>query len=158
MQWGFSTWYPWVLPNPEKGDLGSSTKELWIWAWQPTPIFLPGESPWTEEPGGLESTGSQRVGHDWSDWAHTHRKALATELAQSFLQQQSSVVDRFNNKGTLLKNISIFQQNTGTNSALYWASLFIWTHTGWYDCCFCSCSYSASLSTGWFKKSRRSDS
>ena len=30
---------------------------------QPTPVFLPGESPWTEEPGGLESMGSQRVGH-----------------------------------------------------------------------------------------------
>ena len=23
-------------------------------------------TPWTEEPGGLQSTGSQRVGHDWS--------------------------------------------------------------------------------------------
>ena len=23
--------------------------------------------PWTEEPGGLQSTGSQRVGHDRSD-------------------------------------------------------------------------------------------
>ena len=28
---------------------------------QPTPVFLPGESPWTEESGGLQSTGSQRV-------------------------------------------------------------------------------------------------
>ena len=27
--------------------------------------FLPGESPWTEEPGGLQSMGSQRVRHDW---------------------------------------------------------------------------------------------
>ena len=26
---------------------------------QPTPVFLPGESPWTEEPGGLQSMGSQ---------------------------------------------------------------------------------------------------
>ena len=26
--------------------------------------ILPGESPWTEEPGGLQSTGSQRVRHD----------------------------------------------------------------------------------------------
>ena len=25
----------------------------WRRAWQPTPIFLPGESPWTEEPGRL---------------------------------------------------------------------------------------------------------
>ena len=29
-------------------------------AWLPTPVFLP----WTEEPGGLESIGSQKVGHD----------------------------------------------------------------------------------------------
>ena len=28
--------------------------------------------PWTEEPGGLWSTGSQRVGHDW--WLSTHAK------------------------------------------------------------------------------------
>ena len=26
--------------------------------------------PWTEEPGGLQSTGSQRVGQDWSSLAH----------------------------------------------------------------------------------------
>ena len=25
----------------------------WRRAWQPTPLFLRGESPWTEEPGGL---------------------------------------------------------------------------------------------------------
>ena len=33
-------------------------------AWQPTPVFLPGESPWIEEPEGLQSMGLQRVGHD----------------------------------------------------------------------------------------------
>ena len=27
-------------------------------AWQPTTVFLPGEFPWTEEPGGLQSMGS----------------------------------------------------------------------------------------------------
>ena len=26
--------------------------------------ILPGESPWTEEPGGLQAMGYQRVGHD----------------------------------------------------------------------------------------------
>ena len=36
----------------------------WRRAWQPTPVFLPEESPWTEEPGGLQSMGSQRVGHN----------------------------------------------------------------------------------------------
>ena len=38
----------------------------WRRAWQPTPVFLPGESSWTEEPGGLQSIRLQRVGHDWA--------------------------------------------------------------------------------------------
>ena len=38
----------------------------WRRAWQPTPIFLHGESPWTEEPGGLQSMGAHRVGHNWA--------------------------------------------------------------------------------------------
>ena len=31
----------------------------WRKAWQPTPVFLLGESPWTEEPGRLQSMGLQ---------------------------------------------------------------------------------------------------
>jgi len=34
----------------------------WRRAWQPTPVFL--SSPWTEEPGGLQSVGLHRVRHD----------------------------------------------------------------------------------------------
>ena len=30
-----------------------------------TPVFLPGVSSWTGEPGGLQSMGSQRVRHNW---------------------------------------------------------------------------------------------
>ena len=30
------------------------------------------EITWTEEPGGLQSIESRRVGYNWSDWAHTH--------------------------------------------------------------------------------------
>ena len=45
------------------GDLGLIPGSAWI-AWQPIPVFLPGESPWTEEPGRLQSMGLQRVGHD----------------------------------------------------------------------------------------------
>ena len=40
-------------------------KVPWRRAWQPTPVLLPGESPWTEAPGGLQSTGSRRVGQGW---------------------------------------------------------------------------------------------
>ena len=36
----------------------------WRRPWLPTPVFLPGKSPWTEKPGGLQPTGSQRFGHD----------------------------------------------------------------------------------------------
>ena len=39
---------------------------------QPTAVSLPGESPWIEEPGGLQSIGLQRVRHNWSGKAHTH--------------------------------------------------------------------------------------
>ena len=35
-------------------------------------VFLPGKSPWTEEPGGLQSMGSQRAGH----WATKHTQAI----------------------------------------------------------------------------------
>ena len=41
----------------------------WRRKWQPTSVFLPGESQGRGEPGGLPSMGSHRVGHDWSDLA-----------------------------------------------------------------------------------------
>ena len=40
-------WDPWV----QSLGWGDPLEE----AWQPTPVFLPRESPWTEEPGGLQS-------------------------------------------------------------------------------------------------------
>ena len=46
----------------------------WRRKWQPTPVFLPGESqgwriPGTGEPGGLLSMRLPRVRHDWSNLA-----------------------------------------------------------------------------------------
>jgi len=38
----------------------------------PTPVLLPGESPWTEDPGGLQSMGTQRVGQDRATKHSTH--------------------------------------------------------------------------------------
>ena len=43
-------------------DQGMATHSS-IYAWR---------IPWTEEPSGLRSIGSQRVQHDWSDLTHTH--------------------------------------------------------------------------------------
>ena len=31
-------------------------------------------TPWTEKPSGLQSTGSQRIRHNWSDLAHSHSR------------------------------------------------------------------------------------
>ena len=52
-------------------------------AWQPTPVFLPGESPGTEEPGGLQSMGLQRVGHDWATKHSTQLYNVCCSVAQS---------------------------------------------------------------------------
>ena len=46
-------------------------KILWSRKWQPTPVSLLGKFH-GEEPGGLQSMGSQRVGHDWAT-KHTRR-------------------------------------------------------------------------------------
>ena len=46
--------YPWVRRIP------------WKRKWQPTPSILAWGIPWTEEPGGLQSMGLQRVSHDWA--------------------------------------------------------------------------------------------
>ena len=60
-----------VVKNPSAnvGDMRCSFdpwvgKIFWRRAWQATPVFLPGESPWTEESGGVQFVGSQRVRHD----------------------------------------------------------------------------------------------
>ena len=48
---------PWVRKIP------------WKRAWQPTPVFLTGESHGQRSLWGYSPWGSQRVGHDCSDWA-----------------------------------------------------------------------------------------
>ena len=51
--------HPWVGKIP------------WRRVWQPTPIFLPGESHGQKTLVGNKSTGLQRVEHNWSNLAHT---------------------------------------------------------------------------------------
>ena len=48
----------------DPGLIPGSGKFPWRRKWQPPPVFLPGESPWTEEPGRLQSIGLQRVRHN----------------------------------------------------------------------------------------------
>ena len=52
---------------------------------------LPGESPWTEEPGRLEPMGSQRVGYDWATkHTHTHEERNLQSLSECGSQIERS--------------------------------------------------------------------
>ena len=70
-------------------------RETWVWSlgWedplekgtQPTPVFLPGESPWPEEPGGLQSMWLQsqtRLRENGMEWAKKElEKSKATSIS-----------------------------------------------------------------------------
>ena len=60
--------------------------------WQHAPVVLPGENPWTKEPGGLQSMGSQRVGvrHD-----------LVTNTGFAVLPADILITVRFENSSIL---------------------------------------------------------
>ena len=50
-----------LIPGSGRSPGGEHGNHSTILAWR---------IPWTDEPGGLQSMGSQRVRHDWSDLAH----------------------------------------------------------------------------------------
>ena len=56
--------------------------------------------PWTKEPGRLQSTGLQRVGHDWSNWAcvniwpiNFRQKKSAMNFGESFFFSHTGTFD-----------------------------------------------------------------
>ena len=71
---GYPLQYYWASLVAQKVKNLPATWEIWVrslvWedpleeGMQPTSVFLPRESPWTEEPGRLQSMGLQRVGPD----------------------------------------------------------------------------------------------
>ena len=75
--WWPSPWFTWASlvaqrrPGPVPGSERSPREEngnpLQHSCWR---------IPWTEEPGGLQSTGLQSVGHDWVTNTHTHTSNL----------------------------------------------------------------------------------
>ena len=71
---GYPLQYSWASLVAQMVKNPPAVQETWVqswigkipWrkTWQPTLVFLPGESPWTEKPGRLQSMGSQRVRHN----------------------------------------------------------------------------------------------
>ena len=49
----------------------------------PPSLFLPEESPWTEEPGGLQSMGLQKVGYNWATKHSTVMKKTSLQCVSS---------------------------------------------------------------------------
>ena len=56
-------------------------------AMAPHSSILAWRIPWTEEPGGVQSIGSQRVGHDWVTSLTSHSSKVMLKILQARLQQ-----------------------------------------------------------------------
>ena len=70
----------------DEGSIPGSGRSPGILAWKPIPIFLPGESPWREEPGRLQSrvSQSQTQWKQLSTHAHTlHRFKTLSDTMKS---------------------------------------------------------------------------
>ena len=70
--------------------------------------------PWTEEPGGLQSMGSQRVRHDWSDLACTH-----TTHCENCLCTSEKYTETENVKNEIKMKLLLFSSHP-TPSALFY--------------------------------------
>ena len=94
--------YPWVRKIP------------WKRARQPTPVFLPGEFPWTEEPSALQSMGSQRVRHDWATKHSTAHVCLS--LSHLLLTPSMLLPMAFFHSFLWLSNIALYIYATSSLS------------------------------------------
>ena len=79
MQCGSPRFDPWVQENPLEKDLA------------PHSSTLAGRIPWTEEPGGLQSTGSYRIWHDWAADTHRHTHLVVQWLRTRLPRQETRV-------------------------------------------------------------------
>ena len=106
-----------------KGFPGSSAGKKYLPAMQETPVWFLGwedpleeymathsnilvwRSPWTEEPGGFQSIGLKRVGHNWSDLAWKH--AVSTYVPWMFNRLSNSHIDTHTHTHTHTQRLSI---------------------------------------------------
>ena len=94
------------------GWMTSLTQWTWVWA-------RSGSWWWTGKPGMLQSTGSQRIGHDWGtelNWTHIYgdnyiyniqhwkmnKKQLQTKYYSNYLSNHFKYINRFSTPGPLV--------------------------------------------------------
>ena len=77
--WKRPWWWERLKPEGEEGDRGwdgwMASLTWWTWVWASSGSWW-----WTGKPGMLQSMGSQRVGHDWSDWTSLSQSLLGTKF------------------------------------------------------------------------------
>ena len=104
-------------------------KMPWRRAWQPTPVFLPGRVPWTEEPGGLQSMGFQRLRHHGSDLTPNTHTVMGTETGG---EEQN----RYNSS-------SVTESRRGWLSVFMPMKEMMWKKEEEHALCFCALGLSA---------------
>ena len=67
---GTPRFHPWVRKSP------------WRRQWQPTPVFLPGESHGQRNLMGYSPWGCKRVRHNWATNTHTHTIVWSSQVVQ----------------------------------------------------------------------------
>ena len=88
-------WHLWTSEIPEQTFKGSIKRRRKRRKRQPAPVFLAWKIPQTLEPCGLQSMGSQRVGHNWVNEHRPHKQpwfnfhvALVTMLTNFLSKNQ----------------------------------------------------------------------
>ena len=101
-------------------SLSLSTFMHWRRKWQPTPVFLPGESHGRRSLVGCSPWESHRVGHDWSDLATiTDESRIKNEQKVKHLRQQILSEEK---EGKMICSIS-----RGNRSSPKFWFVFLWT-------------------------------
>ena len=75
-----------LIPGSGRSPRGGNDNPLQYSCWK---------IPWTEEPGGLQSMGLQRVGREWAHmhtWIHTHLPTQGRILSQRMNPGQSLLI------------------------------------------------------------------
>ena len=83
---------------------------------------------WTEEPGGLQSIGSQRIGQDWSYWAracvythtHTHTHTHTRYTARAYTYTHTHSINKNKVTNGVLKAFPIIPPGHWVYTSLLW--------------------------------------
>ena len=128
MFWNGLCW--WLSDKESAGNAGDSSL---IPGWARSPggghathtNILAWRIPWTEESGGLQSIGLQRVGHNGSDLAHTH-KCFRITLSDLIFDYPT-----FQPVYSYISSFKAWVDSSSRDSYLHLAICGIW-HSAWH--------------------------